>query len=111
MDLARIIAFVRHFPENGLKLLLEHPGNVHDLLRILHYRYTDRIDFGHMTVEPATFIARDFRHVESDLLLTAPFRAGKSSHAQKLITLYILLEHQSEPDRLMLFRVLDYLLQ
>ena len=65
MDPARIAAFVRQFPENGLKLLLEHPDNVHDLLRILRYRFTNRIDFGHMTVEPATFIARDFRHVEN----------------------------------------------
>src|SRR5712691_4571202 len=111
MDAARIAAFVRHFGENGLKLLLEHPGNVHDLLRLLRYRYRSRIDFAHMTVKPDTFIARDFRHVESDVLLTAPFRIGKSARSRKWITLYILIEHQSEPDALMVFRVLDYLLE
>ena len=64
MDAARIAAFVRHFPENGLKLLLEHPGNVHDLLRLLRYRYTNRIDFAHMTVAPDTFVGEltDLNH-------------------------------------------------
>src|SRR5262245_26256166 len=106
MDAARVAEYARHFPENGLKLLLEHPGNVRDLLRIVGYEHADRIDFARMKVEPTTLIPRDFRHVEADLVLTAPFRAGGR---RRVIIIYILIEHQSEPDRLMSFRALDYI--
>jgi hypothetical protein len=107
MDRARIAAMVRHFPENGLKMLLEHPGNVRDLFHILRWPLADRVEFDRMQVQPATFIARDFRHVESDILLTAPFRGA----GRRAVAIYILIEHQSEPDRLMRFRVLDYVVQ
>jgi hypothetical protein len=111
VDRARIAAMVRLFKENGLKMLLEHPGNVRDLFRIIRYPLADQIDFAKMEVQPATFITRDFRHVESDLLLTVPFRPAGSRSRRQTITIYILIEHQSEPDRLMRFRVLDYAVQ
>ncbi len=108
-----VVEFVRHFRENGLKLLFQHPANIRDLLTLarLGSGVIDRIDFRRMTVDNTTYVASDFRHLSADLVLKAPFRTGKRGRGQRFITLYILLEHQSEPDGWMLFRVLGYLMQ
>lgn len=98
---------VRHFPQNSMKVLLHDPGKVRELLEILEFKHIDRLDFTKMKVQPTTFISRDFRHAESDLVVTVPFRA----RAGKSVTIYILIEHQSAPERLMSFRVLDYVVQ
>ncbi len=50
---------------------------------------------------------RDYSHLASDIVLTAPFKIG-SGKAARRIYLYLLIEHQSEPDALMLFRLLEY---
>jgi hypothetical protein len=71
--------------------------------RLLH-----RLDFARRTVDPTTYIAADYRHLASDLVLKVPFRTGR---VRRAITLYILIEHQSEPDPLMRLRVVDYVLQ
>lgn len=108
---ARFREFIRNFPQNGMKLLLEDPANVRDLLRILDYPEIDRIAFDAMTVERTTYVAPDYRHVEADVVLSAPFRISESRQSRKRITLYVLIEHQSEPDRFMVFRVLEYVVQ
>jgi hypothetical protein len=101
----RLRLLVRHFHENGLKFLLENPGNVRDLLRLLDVKLVPRIDFAHMRVVPGRFVQRDYRHLESDLVLQAPVKAGGK---QRQVLLYILIEHQSEPDRFMPLRALEY---
>ncbi len=68
---ARIKAIVRQFAENGMKLLLEDPRNVRDLLLIQGAKMLDLIDFDHMTRLPTSFVQRDFRHVEADVVLCA----------------------------------------
>ena len=95
--------FVRQFPENGLKLLLHGPLNVRDALRIARYPHADAIDYDRLQVDPTTYVQRDFRHLESDVVLRGPLRRRKLD-----LLIYILIEHQSEPDRLMSFRVLEY---
>jgi hypothetical protein len=101
----RLRLLVRHFHENGLKLLLENPGNTHDLLQLLRVPLLPRMDFSKMRVVPGRFVQRDYRHLESDLVLRAPVRP-RSGDKHRQILLYILIEHQSEPDRLMPLRVL-----
>jgi predicted transposase YdaD len=101
----RLRLLVRHFHENGLKFLLENPGNVRDLLQLLDVKLVPRIDFARMRVVPGRFVQRDYRHLESDLVLQAPIKA---SGKQRQILLYILIEHQSEPDRFMPLRALEY---
>jgi hypothetical protein len=34
MVLSRVVEIIRHFRENGLKLLLEHPANARELLTL-----------------------------------------------------------------------------
>jgi Putative transposase, YhgA-like len=103
----RLRLLVRHFHENGLKFLLENPGNVHDLLQLLQVQLLPRIDFSQMRVVPGRFVQRDFRHLESDLVLRAPVQPPPGTEPRQLL-LYILIEHQSEPDRFMPLRVLEY---
>jgi hypothetical protein len=98
---------IRNFPENGLKVLLEHLANVHDVLQILHVKLVPRIDFGQMRVEAAHFVQRDYAHLESDLVLQAPLRPARKGKLQA-VTIFVLIEHQSEPDRFLVFRVLEY---
>jgi Putative transposase, YhgA-like len=99
--------FARLFPQNGMKLLLHRGLNVRDLLRIGRSRYVKDIDFAQLQPDPTTYVQRDFRHVESDIVLRGPLKG----HGQQRILIYILIEHQSEPDELMAFRVLEYVMQ
>ena len=55
----RIRELVRQFRENGMKMLLEHPANVRDLLSLLHAPWLDEIDFARMEQIKTTFIRRD----------------------------------------------------
>ena len=103
----RLRLLVRHFHENGLKFALENPGNVHDLLQMLEVPLLPRIDFTQMRVVPGRFVGRDYRHLESDLVLQAPIRP-RPGEKHRHIVLYILIEHQSQPDRFMSLRALEY---
>jgi hypothetical protein len=105
----RIPELVRQFKENGMKMMLEHSGNVRDLLGLLRVPWFDEIDFSRIEHIKTTFIRRDYRHLESDVVLTAPL-AGPG-RSRKNLLIYILIEHQSEPDRLMPLRLADSQLQ
>ena len=103
----RLRWLVRHFHENGLKFILENPGNIRDLLQILQVHLLARIDFKKMCVVPGRYVQRDYRHLESDLVLRAPVQPAAGAKYRQIL-LYILIEHQSEPDRFMPLRVLEY---
>ena len=108
MARARIREIVRQFRDNGLKILLERGGNVRDLLALAGAPHLDRLDFARMKVEPTSYVAADYRHLTSDLVVTIPLRRRGR---RDTITLYVLIEHQSQPDALMILRVLVYLVQ
>ena len=72
----RIRQLVRQFKENGMKMLLEHPANVQDLLRLADLPWLDDIDFSRLDYVKTTFVRRDYRHLESDIVLTVPL-SGK----------------------------------
>jgi len=101
---------VRHFRENGLKLLLHDGGNVRDLVTLSDPGRAARIDFTRLTIDPTSYVAADYRHLCSDLVLKVPYRTRLGGR-RRTLTLYILIEHQSEPDLLMVLRLLEYLVQ
>lgn len=108
----RVEEFVRHFPENGMKLLLQHPLNVRDLLRIAGSDLVDRIDFDSLQLDATTYVQRDYRHVESDVVLRGTMKGEDSRRKRRpALLIYILIEHQTDPDPLMAFRVLEYVVQ
>ena len=104
----RLEEIVRQFPENGVKLLLERPANVRDLLRITGARIVEQIDFSALKPVKTHFVGRDYRHAESDVVLRAPFGRQATGRPHRSILVYILIEHQSEPDRAMPLRLLEY---
>jgi hypothetical protein len=65
----RIEDFARLFPQNGLKLLLCRGLNVRDLLQIGRSRYVKDIDFAQLKPDVTSYAQRDYRHVESDIVL------------------------------------------
>src|SRR5689334_21273907 len=83
--------------------MLRHPDNLRDLLRIAGSPLVPRLDFKHLEFDPTNYVQRDYRHVESDLVLRVPLKGRRRS-----LLVYILLEHQSDVDEFMLFRVLQY---
>ena len=109
MDRNRIREFARNFPENGMKLLLEDPKNVRDVLRLAGRDIAERIDLGRLQHVKETFVHRDYRHIVADAVVKAPLRVRLSGDER--IWIYILVEHQSEPDRLMPLRLIDYVVQ
>ncbi len=111
MSRARIKALVRQFAQNGIKLLLENPRNVRELLAIAQVKVLDLIDFERMSLVPTSFVQRDYRHVEADVVLRAPVRRSGKGRARRSVTIYILIEHQSRPDLIMILRALDYVVQ
>ena len=78
----RVRELVRQFKENGTKMLLEHPANVRDLLSLVHAPWLDEIDFRRMQQIKTTFIRRDYRHLESDIVLTAPLAGPRRGPAR-----------------------------
>jgi predicted transposase YdaD len=108
---ARIKAIVRQFAQNGMKFLLENPGNVRELLAVGEVALLDQIDFDHLTSLRASFVQRDYRNVEADVVLSAPLLDLAGQPEMQTVTIYILIEHQSEPDPAMAFRVLEYVIQ
>jgi hypothetical protein len=102
---ARIRELVRHFKENGMKMMLEHPANVRDVLRLADVPWFEEIGFEQLEHVKTTFIRRNYRHLQSDIVLTAPLIG--SGRAQSKLLIYILIEHQSEADRLMPLRLAD----
>ncbi|MBM4095098.1 MAG: Rpn family recombination-promoting nuclease/putative transposase, partial [Planctomycetes bacterium] len=76
---------------------------------LLHGPGLNDIDFSRLEQIKTTFIRRDYRHLESDIVLKAPLTGTSSS--RKTLLIYVLIEHQSEPDRLMPLRLADSQLQ
>ncbi len=111
MPSARIREIIRHFPENSMKLMLENPRNARDLLLLSGAKVVELIDCDHLTWVKTTFVKRDYRHIESDVVLLAPVQHRKEERLRRAIVIYILIEHQSEPDRLMPLRLLEYVVQ
>ena len=111
MNEERVRQIVRQFLENGLKQVLTNAGNVRELLVVGKASMLPRLDFAHLTVDPTTYVTADYRHVSSDLVLRLPLWPTRKGGRRRQLLLTILLELQAQPDRLMMLRVLDYLVQ
>jgi hypothetical protein len=100
---------VRRFANNSFRYLFRQPDNVAELVRWRKPKIAQHIDFSRLTVQPDTFITPGFTELESDVLLRAPWR-GEGEEAGQ-IQVFILIEHQSEPDEHAVFRSGRYVMQ
>ncbi len=73
-----------------------------ELCSVLPAAVTERMDLEALELVPASFIDDEMQHRHADLLFRAPLD-------DKTAYVYFLLEHQSEPDPLMPFRILTYM--
>ncbi len=110
MPVVRPEELVRNFRENGLKLLLQEAGNVRDVLALTGRTLRGEPDFARLKVARTTYVTAAYRHLTNDIVLQLPYRT-RAGGRKRTLTLCILIEHQSEPDALMIFRVLEYLVQ
>jgi hypothetical protein len=98
---------IREFGDRSTLWLLEDPANLADLLRLLAPGVVDQLDFERAQRVNRSFVQPDLRKKESDLIYRVPVSADDSSDAW----IYVLLEHQSLPDREMALRLLLYFAQ
>jgi hypothetical protein len=89
---SRLHQIVRQFAENGMRLLLENPQNVCDLLGLSVPDIVQMIDSSRLKPIQTTFVQRDYRHVESDVVLVAPLRRRKGKRLARRLLIYILIE-------------------
>jgi hypothetical protein len=100
---------IREFSDRSTLWLLEDPANLRDLLRMLAPGVVAQLDFDHARRVNRSFIQPDLRKKESDLIFRVPLASGEDEHRNAWV--YVLLEHQSVPDREMALRLLLYLTQ
>lgn len=97
---------VREFADRATLWLLESSENLRGLMQIVAREIADRLDFSRAERINRSFIPDDLQKQEADLLYRVPFRDGTGE-----ILVYLLLEHQSRPDREMGLRLLSYMVQ
>lgn len=97
---------VREFGDRGTLWLLDLPENLRGLLKLVAANLADRLDFSRAERQNRSFIPDDLQKQEADLLYTVPFLRGRG-----FVWIYVLLEHQSKPDRTMAYRLISYMVQ
>lgn len=99
---------IREFADRGVLWLLESKENLRSLVRLLSSEIADKLNFSQAERANRSFIPDDLHKQESDLLYKVPFLSGGG---RKAVWIYILLEHQSRPDRAMGLRLLSYMVK
>src|ERR1700724_2769459 len=104
-----VVSLVRGFANYSFRYLFCQSDNVADLVRWRKPKIAQSIDFSRLVVQPDTFITPGFTELESDVLLRAPWRTQSDEAGE--IQVFILIEHQSEPDEHAVFRAGRYVTQ
>lgn len=97
---------IREFQDRGMRWLLELPENLGGVLQLLAREIADHLDFHQAEQINRSLLSVTLQKRETDLLYRVPF-----IEAEQEIWIYVLLEHQSTPERLMGLRMLDYMVR
>jgi predicted transposase YdaD len=95
---------MREFNDRGTIWLLEDPAHLRGVLQILEPDLAGKLDFARAQRVNRSFIPADLQKQESDLIFQVPFTGS-----DREVWVYVLLEHQSEPGRLMALRLYLYM--
>src|SRR2546423_1001800 len=87
---------IREFNDRGLIWLLGSPINLRDFVRLVASEIADKLDFFRAERINRSFVPNNLHKQEADLLYKVPFRDGSGD-----VLIYLLIEQQTEPDRLM----------
>ncbi|MBI4564968.1 MAG: Rpn family recombination-promoting nuclease/putative transposase [Planctomycetes bacterium] len=88
-----------------MRSLLQSPGNLRALLHIVAPEIAGGFDVAKVSRLERTFVQETFRQREADCILRLPYRPRDAS-PEREAWVYVLIEHQSDPDPLMAFRLL-----
>jgi len=97
---------VREFDDRAVKYLMEAPENLRGIFRVLDEPLGDRLDFTRMEPMPTNLIPANLRSRNADLLVRVPFLSQESAETPEVFV-FVLAEHQSEPDDLAMFWLLE----
>ena len=95
---------IREFNDRGMIWFLESNANLKDLMKIVAEDIAEKLDFSMAVRLNRSFIPQDLYKQEADMLYSIPFLLEEGE-----VLIYLLLEHQTEPDAIMGFRFLSYL--
>jgi hypothetical protein len=93
---------LHQFPDRLFRRELQIPANLRDLIEDLDSDLAAKLDFDRARLWKREHVFDDWRHFERDLPFLIPYRTEPDQH----LLLCLLLEHQSQPDRLMPLRML-----
>ena len=96
---------IREFNDRGLIWLLESKSNLRDLVRILSEGIAESLDFERAERTSRSFIPDDLYKHEADMIFRVPYLHGEGE-----VIIYLLIEHQTAPDRTMGLRFLSYMI-
>ena len=99
--------YIEHFPDRSMRRLLRDPEYVKGLIEIIAINLAKLMDFSRLEPLSTSFIPRDLREREADILYRVPFETADKADE---VIIHILIEHQSTVDELMGFRVLFYMM-
>jgi hypothetical protein len=99
---------IREFEDREAQWLLEDPENVRGILQLRDPALAERLDFARAERVNRTFVPADLRKRESDLIFRVPF-LDDAAAGHRVVWVFVLLEHQSEPDPLMGLRLYLYM--
>jgi hypothetical protein len=98
---------IREFHDRGVQWLLEDRLHAGDLLQIWDPDLVALLDFSRAIRVNRTLVPPDLRKRERDIIYRVPFR-GSDTRSGREVWVYLLLEHQSEPDPTMGLRIYLY---
>ena len=96
---------VREFDDRAIKWIMECPENLRGAMLLLDEKLADRLDFTHMEQMRTTLLPKDLRSRSADLLVRVPYLSPESAKSPA-VYVFVLMEHQSEPDDLVVFWLL-----
>src|SRR5713226_1615472 len=99
---------IREFEDRSAQWLLEDPENVRGIVQLQDAALAERLDFTRAERVNRTFVPADLRKRESDIIFRVPF-LDEAATGVRQVWVYVLLEHQSEPDPLMGLRLYLYM--
>lgn len=97
--------YFRKFPDHATRELLGNPDNLRDLVAQVFPELVDHLDFARIKSVEREFRLEDWRGREADRLFELPYHEAGMDVS---VLVCILVEHQSTPDPLMPFRLLQY---
>jgi predicted transposase YdaD len=95
---------IREFADRGVIWLLESAEYFAGLVRLISEEVAEGLDLSHPQRINRSMVPDDLRKLEADLIYRAPLRDASDE-----ALIYVLLEHQSDPDRSMGLRLYSYM--